>query len=471
MNTPDHGFLYPAFIDSHLHFLGLGQAAFTLDLKAVSSIEELSGLLNQHKTDDFIIGRGWNQENFKAGVTLSKTDLNRITTQIPIILYRVCGHVAVVNDKVLAMIKSAEPIPGGTIDFETGILTENALERLQEIKPVPSREEIKKYLLKANEILLSQGITKVLSDDFIVFPVAYETIIEIINELYAADLLQVKIIEQVHLKKIEMLRDFIAKGYVNRDFGKWRLGPLKLLADGSLGARTAALRSPYHDDPGNHGIKTFSDSEMLELFNLANTSNMDCHIHAIGDGAIDQVLDLMERSLQQTQRSGHRHAIIHAQVADRRQIERMAKLQISAIVQPIFLESDIAMVDSRLGDRRNEAYLFRTMMQKRVNVGFSTDCPVESSSPFSNIHAAMTKTSVQHSGAGVYLPKEAFTLEECLRCYHENNKFLIYEEGKVDTDHIVLDRSIRHSSPAEILKARVLNTIIDGQVVFDATRS
>ncbi len=470
MSQPVQGFSYPAFIDSHLHFLGLGQAAFTLDLKAVSSLADLTALLTARRTDEMIIGRGWNQENFRDGVMPTKSDLNKVSTQVPIILYRICGHVAVVNDKALSMLRTDRPVEGGTIDDQTGILTENALGRLREISRVPSREEIIRYLLKADEILLSQGITKVLSDDFAVFPVDYRTIIDIFNELYDAGRLHVKIIEQVQIPDPGQLRTFIARGLVNRDYGKWRLGPLKLLADGSLGARTAALRLPYHDDSGNRGILTFSDAVMSDLFDLANENGMDCHVHAIGDAAIDQVLDQMEASLTRTGRHVHRHAIIHAQTADRLQIERMARLQISAIVQPIFLESDIAIVKSRLGDRRNEAYLFRTMMQRQVNVGFSTDSPVESSSPFSNIFAAMTRSSVRHSGMGVHLPAEAFTFEECRRCYLENNRFLAYAEGAVEGDEIVLDQDIRHASPDEILKTKVLKTLIGGQVVFDASR-
>ncbi len=470
MKKPGDEFEYPAFIDSHLHFLGLGQAEYIINLKDATSIDELLKILAEHLEEPVIIGRGWDQNNFPDQLMPSKTDLNKISTTIPIIIYRICGHIAVVNDKALEIVGSYLSIEGGSIDTATGVFMENALRLLSCFGQVPSREDIKKYLIKANEVLLSQGITKVFSDDFIVFPIDYETIIEIINELYDAGLLQVKIIEQVHLPRIEMLKDFIAKGYVNRNFGKWRLGPLKLLADGSLGARTAALNEPYSDNPGNKGIKTFTDKEMLELFNLANFTNMDCHIHAIGDAAIDQVIDIMEKSLTLTGRSAHRHAIIHAQLATKKQIESMRKLKISAIIQPIFLESDIAMVASRLGERKDEAYLFHTMYEENVTVGFSTDCPVESANPFQNIYAAMSRKSVKNADLGIYLPGEAFTIEACLKSYHDANLYLAYEENISFNDKIILDRDLRNCVPGDILKIKVLKTIIDGLVVYDYSK-
>ncbi len=463
-------FEYPAFIDSHLHFLGLGQAAYIINLKHVTSIEEMLKILAKHRKESVIIGRGWDQNNFCDQRMPSIIDLNKISTTIPIILYRICGHIGVVNDKTLELVGNDYSIEGGSVDPETGIFKENALRLLAGFGQVPTRETIKKYLIKANEILLSQGITKVLSDDFIVFPINYEIIIDIINELYDANLLQVKIIEQVHLPKVEMLKEFIKKGYVNRDYGKWRLGPLKLLADGSLGARTASLNEPYSDDPTNKGIKTFSDEEMLELYNLANNASMDCHIHAIGDAAIDQVLEVMEKSLTMTGRNEHRHAIIHAQLATIKQIEKMKKLKFSAIIQPIFLESDIAMVASRLGQRQTEAYLFHTMFKEQVRIGFSTDCPVESSSPFQNIYAAMTRKSVKHSALGAYLPDEAQSIEECLKCYHEANLFLAYEEEIAFNDKIILDKDLRNSTPDDILKTKVKKTIIYNQVVYDFSK-
>jgi len=470
MKKPGSFYRIPAFFDSHLHFLGLGQRACTIDLCRAKSVAEIKEIVALNIGSSPFVGRGWNQNNFTDQNMITKTDLNQVSVSVPIILYRICGHIAVVNDIVLTEIAKHDPVKGGTIDFKTGIVTENALGLLHRFLSEPSREEIIKYLLKANEILLSQGVTEVMSDDFQTFSVDYDLIIDVINELYKSDKLQVKIIEQVHLPETGLLKAFLVKKYLNKDFGTFRLGPLKLLADGSIGGRTAYLHEPYSDDMNNRGVSLFSDVQMSELFDLANMAGMDCHIHAIGDAAIEQVLTLMEKSLIKTGRVRHRHAIIHAQLANTFQIRKMRDLGISAIVQPIFLESDIAMLDARLGMRKNESYLFRTMYENGVNVGFSTDAPIETANPFVNIYTAMTRTSVKDKALGFHLQKEAFTLEEALLCYRENNLYLAYDEAKDFTDYLEVDRDIFTANPEEILATKVIRTVIGGKTVYERSQ-
>jgi hypothetical protein len=289
------------------------------------------------------------------------------------------------------------------------------------------------------------------------------------EELYRAGELHIKLIEQVNLPTRECLTNFLSEGYSKRDYGKWRLGPLKLLADGSLGGRTAALRDDYLDMPGHRGILNYHDDELGEIFDLANQANLDCHVHAIGDRAIEQVLSVMEMSLARTNRHQHRHAIIHAQLADHLQIAKMKTLGFSAIVQPIFLESDIAMVTSRIGTRKTESYLFHTMHQQGLCVGFGTDSPVESVDPFANIYAAMTRRSRKDAHLGEFLPGEAFSFSEAMRCYGPNNFYLVYDENKSNDDYLVLDRDPRFLPAEEMCHVKVLRTTIDGKVVYESS--
>jgi hypothetical protein len=449
-------------------------AAGILDLRQARSIHDIQSLIKTATHQKLILGRGWNQLDFTEKRMPEKADLDLVCPDTPVVLIRVCGHVGVVNSMTLKALDLSEDsirAMGDKIDFAKGLLYEDALALTDRIKTVPTNEEIKTCFRRADRLLLEKGVTTVLSDDFCVFPVPYTTIIQVMEELYRTDELHVKLIEQVNLPTREYLTEFLSEGYSKRNYGKWRLGPLKLLADGSLGGRTAALRDDYLDLPGHRGILNYDDDELGEIFDLANRANLDCHVHAIGDRAIGQVLSVMEKSLARTNRHQHRHAIIHAQLADHLQIAKMKTLGFSAIVQPIFLESDIAMVASRIGQRKMESYLFHTMHQQGLIVGFGTDAPVESVDPFANIYAAMTRRSRKDAHLNEFLPEEAFSFSEAMQCYGPNNHYLVYDENKSNDDYLVLDRDPRSLPAEQMCHVKVLRTVIDGIVVYESPSS
>ncbi len=457
----------PAFIDSHCHFLGVGYVAFLHDLTKYDSINALiEGIKNQPHAQ-MVIGRGWNQEHFSEKRLLTKHDLNQISKELPVVMVRTCGHVLTVNDKMLevAGIDSKTVWNGsGTMSYETGLFTEDALGLIYDHYPVPTKEDLIKYLVKANEIFLSHGITSVASDDFCVFPIPYEEVMEAILDCYRHELIQVRITEQANLPSLSLLEDFIHKGYANHRFGHYKMGPLKLLADGSLGGRTAYLREPYSDDPMNRGIRNFSDEELFQLIHLADSSGMDVAIHAIGDAAMDQVLNAIIKSLQITQRTDHHHAIIHAQMATHDHVALMKQYHIGAIVQPIFLNSDIEILDSRIGQRKDNAYLFHSMVKEGLVVGYSTDTPVESPSAIHNIYSAVTRKSLARPDLGVYLGQEKASVEEAILCSIEQN--LVYTYETVQEDEITLSENpfkVRYENIKDIM---VLTTRVNGQTVY-----
>lgn len=417
------------YYDSHLHLLGLGYIQSMIDLTIYKSIEEVTSLRNEK---EFVIGRGWHQTNFIENRYPDKNDLNKISETKPVIFTRVCGHVLVCNDKAMEIARITKDTPqieGGSFDYKTGVFTEDALSLINSIVPKPNKDEIKDFFVKGNANLIENNITMCASDDFSTLNVPYELIIECLEEVYKEGKMQVELYEQVNLPTKELLLDFISKGYHKKKFNGFRMGPLKLLADGSLGGRTAYLREDYSDDPGNRGIKVFSDEELNELVYIADSNGMDVAIHAIGDACIDQVLNAIEKSLKKTKRVKHRHSIIHAQLANREQIKRMKSLGVSAIVQPSFLNSDIAIVKERLGEERaKETYLFKTMYNEGIKVGFSTDAPVEGVSPEENIYCAMNRKSIKNPELGEFLPDEKFTYEEAIECYTTNNLWLSYDE-------------------------------------------
>ena len=458
----------PGFIDSHLHVLGLGYVAYNIDLTETESINDLIEKLSEHVDQKIILGRGWNQELFTERRMPTKSDLNQVSRDVPIVAVRACGHVLVVNDKMLELAGITEKtaqVSGGKFSYETGLFTENALGLVYDKMPLPGKQELRKYFITANEILIRNGITSVASDDFCIFPIDYELVIETLVELYQENLVQVKITEQVNLP-IEKFRDFIEKGYVNKTMGSLRMGPLKILADGSLGGKTASLKEAYENDSENFGVFTYTDQELFELVHLADKNNMDVVIHAIGDAASEQAVNALAKSLDITKRTDHAHAIIHAQLTNRDQIKIMKKYSIGAIVQPIFLNSDIPIISERIGDRDKESYLFKTKYEEGLNVGFRTDTPIEPVNPFMNIYVAMSRKSIKMPQLSPFNLDESFTLEESLKSYRDNNLRYVYYDDLPKNDFIVIDKDLKSIQVEDLLDIQVLETYIDNKLVY-----
>lgn len=454
----------PAFIDSHLHMLGIGYYQEIIDLSKYKSIKEINEALNSKKDLSIIVGRGWNQENLFENRSITKEDINNI--KVPTVLFRICGHVASVNQEMLNLMgidSNYNQVSGGSYDIHTGIFTEKALGLIYQNLPQPTKKDLRRYLINANEILLRNGITRVASDDFSSFNVPYEDIIDVINEVDAEGLLDVEITEQVNLP-LPLLKDFIAKGYANKKYKNFKMGPLKILADGSLGGRTASLNQPYSDDLENSGILTFSDSELKELVDLANQYNMDSVIHAIGDKTIDQVIRVISESDKIYPRKNKAHAIIHNQLATHKQTKLMKRANIGAIIQPVFINSDIKIVDNRLGDRAKESYLFKTMIEN-VKTGLSTDSPVEPVNPFYNIYCAVTRKSVDFPEYLPFNPEEAITVDQALRAYTQDNLRYVYETDFID--YLEIDTDIYNSSYDKLKDVIVLKTYKNNKLVYE----
>ncbi len=452
-----------AFIDSHLHLMGMGYYEEVLNLNDAKSLAEIIDLAKKSE-NEVIIGRGFNQDNLFEKRMPEALDFQDI--EKPMVLFRICGHVAVANQLMIDLIKEKLdilPVSGGSFNLKTGLFTENALAYLYQALPRPTKNDLVRYIAKANNILLKNGITKVASDDFSSFDVPFEMVIEAYKEATKQGLLDVEVTQQVNLP-IKKLEEFCRKGYANKKYHNYRMGPLKVLADGSLGGRTAAMNEPYSDDLDNLGILTYTDSELYDLIKLATKNNMDSVIHAIGDRAADQVIDTLIKVQEEMNVKSPNNAIIHAQVLNKNQIEKMKKHQIGAIVQPVFINSDIQIVYDRLKERSYESYLFKTMYEN-IPLGFSTDCPVEAVNPFKNIYCSITRKSADKPEFDAFLPEEGFTLEEALKAYTDNNLRYVYSESQ--DDYLEIDRDIFSVENEELLSVSILKTYKNGKIVYE----
>ncbi|MDF9867576.1 putative amidohydrolase YtcJ [Bacilli bacterium PM5-3] len=480
----------PGFIDSHLHGLLSSQKMSQVDLSQAKSIDDLVNITKDTmpknlKDGDWVIGRGWNQDYFDIKKFPTKDDLDRISTDVPICLIRACIHICVVNSKALEIINldknNLPQLSDGEIYTDengdlNGLFSETALTYVYSNFPKLALNDIKELILNFNKHLNSEGITSIQTDDFTALPgVEYHEVMQAYQELAKDKKLTVKVYQQCLLPKVNLLKDFLAKGYrTKQDFGFYRIGPLKLLLDGSLGARTAVIEGGYADAPEEKGISTYDDNELYELGKIAQENDLQMAIHGIGDGATNQIMRLYSRLNKEMPKDNSRHGIVHCQITETPALEQIAKEKVVVYAQPIFLHYDIHIVDSRVGAKKGKtSYAFKTLMDKGVSVSMGTDSPVEPTNPFNNIYCAITRKDLnntfdkgwnEHECLSVYEAIRAYTYEGAYQSFEEDYKGTL-EVGKV-ADFAVLNQDIFSVDVEDIPKTQVLKTVVNGKLVY-----
>ena len=462
----------PGLIDCHVHMAGFGRSLSALNLRDVTSIAQLNELVRKRATDlprgAWILGRGWDQEKFVEKRLPTRWDLDDAAPNNPVALIRVCGHICVVNTKALEKIgisKDTKPPPGGEIDKDpstgepTGIIRENALNLIFKSLPKASEDEILNFCLKACREAVKAGLTSV------------HWIIE--------SPIEMRVIQRMHregklplraylLIPVEFLGHLEGLG-LTQGFGDsmLKIGGVKILLDGSLGARTAALYEPYNDAPETSGMLTYSQKELEKLFLKAHSAGLQLAVHAIGDKAIDTALQTFEKVLQKNPKADHRHRIEHASVLNIELIKKIKRLGVIASVQPHFLVSDF-WVEQRLGKARARwVYPFKTLLKEGVVVCAGSDCPVEPISPLLGVWAAMAKQPNSEESLTVEEALKLYTINAAYASFEENLKGTI-EEGKL-ADMVVLSDDPFKVKPEKIREIKVLMTVVGGKIVYKSS--
>lgn len=469
-------FVCPGFIDTHMHLLGYGAFLNECDLTGSTSIESFKERIESFKektTAEWLAGGGWNHDFFIEKRLPNRYDLDAVCADRPVILYRACCHIAVVNSFVIDRfnISVDEEIEGGSIDhvngIPTGILRENAIDLVSCHMPANSELKIRKYFSDAQAELFKVGITSVQTDDLpYVNPEEYQMLIDIMGTLEDYPL---RISEQIQYTTPETIKKFTALGY-KTGWGNnhFRIGPLKILADGSLGARTAKLTKPYADDLETDGILIYTPEMLDRLIEEGINQKMDLAVHAIGD----KTNELIQHSIvKHEKRKDARHAIIHSQIMSDELIDKMATTNISALVQPVFLEYDMSIAEARVGkDLTETSYAYKTMLEKGIKLGFGSDCPVEAPNPFRSIHYAVTR---KRPDGTVFYPNEAIDIHKALKAFTSDAAYFSREEalkGQLKegylADFIVLNRDPLKSEFPDLLTIKVDETYIDGNCVY-----
>lgn len=479
----------PGFSDSHLHLIYYANTKRKVELSGAKSIEEVislcaEGLMKIPGDVQWLLGCGWNQDYWTIPVFPTRFDLDKISMDIPIAITRTCYHVTVVNSKALEILGLTQNIPmlsNGIVEVDgtgsaNGILRESAQNIVWNSIGVPGLEDLKDRIVDACKDAVTVGITALQTDDFETFTGdTIELIITAYKELAEEGKLPIRIYQQCLLRTPEKLRAFLDKGYKTGDeFGFYKIGPLKLLNDGSLGARTAFLSKPYRDDPNTKGVALYTPDNLTEMIKIGHDNGMQIAIHCIGDAAIKMAVDSFEKVMLNSPRIDPRHGIVHCQITEAPLIERIKQLNLLVYAQPIFMRYDRHIIESRVGwELGNTSYNWRAFADRNVHLSSGSDCPVEKFDIIPNIYCAVTGKNPENDEDPAWRPENCLTVDETIKSFTIEGAYAAFQENERGTisigkyaDIVVLDADIYQVPADDIKNIEVSMTIVNGEIKY-----
>jgi predicted amidohydrolase YtcJ len=474
--------MLPGLVDAHGHVMGVGFQALTLDLSETNSLAEAQAAIAAYaaKYPDrrWIIGRGWNQEKWGLGRFPVAADIDGVVSDRPVFLERVDGHAGWANSRAMeiAGVNAATKSPaGGRIELAdgkpSGIFVDAASELIGKNVPAPRPAERDIALGKAQEILLSQGITAIADMG--------TTIEDWQSYRRAGDAgwLSVRIFGYASgIDSMVAIAGPAPTPWLYED--KLRLGGVKLYLDGALGSRGAWLKKPYADAPGQTGLQFLQSAEIRNLMVRASMDGFQTAIHAIGDAANAEVINAVEE-LSDTFTGDRRWRIEHAQIVDPADLPRLGKHGIISSMQPVHQTSDRTMAEARLGNQRlTGAYAWQSVLQAGGKLAFGSDTPVESADPFAGLAVAITREDAKGQPFGGWIPGERVNREQALAGFTTGAAYAAFAETKVGSlmpghraDFILINTDPLLASPTEIRATIVEETWVGGRPVYKRSNS
>jgi len=458
----------PGLTDCHIHMSAYARTLEQTDLRSVTSIKQLQQKLKKAAAkkppNTWIIAHGFDQEKFREKRLPTRHDLDKAVPNHPTLIIRVCGHLSVANSRALQLANVNKHISelGEKVDKDPktgepiGILFEDAQFFVMEAIPDASKEELLKTYAQACKKAAENGLTS------IHWLISSPKEIRVIQKLRKQNKLPIRAYLIIPIEDI----DKFAPMGISTGFGddKVKIGCVKIFADGSLGACTAALQTPYADNKTTRGIMVNSKKKLEGLIRKARELDFQVAIHAIGDRAIKTVLDTLESVLEEGFEKNHRHRIEHASVLNEKLIERMQKLKIIASVQPHFVVSDFWII-KRLGEKRARwTYPFKTLFSCGLQVCAGSDCPVEPINPLLGVWAAVAREKFPQERLSVDQAIRIYTVNAAYASFEEQTKGTI-EEGKL-ADLTILVQDPYKVPPEKIKDINVDMTIVDGKIVY-----
>jgi hypothetical protein len=475
----------PGLNDSHLHLQTVGAGLERVQLAGVRSREQMvevaEKFLAEHPHVQWLLGWGWNHEYFADRQMPSRHDLDQISTELPILFSRACGHIVVANSRALEIAgigQNPEQPVGGVVDVDadgmpTGILRECRDLVMRHI-PRDSVADYKRTLQAAANLAASYGLTMVQTDDI---GEDMEHKLEAYSELVAEGDLPIRVSLQVRVATLEAFEQYLAlRERYQFPEGTVEYGAIKLMTDGSLGGRTAAMREPYADDPSTDGVAVITQEQANLLLSAAHSHGFQMSGHAIGDRAMDLLMNGFEYALNERPQADSRPCIIHAQITTPDILERMQRLGVVCNIQPGFVGTDLHMVENRIGrERMQSTYAWKTMREMGIPIAGGSDSPVESCNPLIGIQMAVTRQDLDGFPEGGWLPSERLTVEQAIWMYTVGSAYAIFREGRQGrlapgmlADLVVLAEDITSAEPNQIHSIPVIATYVGGRAVYQA---
>ena len=473
----------PGLTDAHLHLISIGSNLSSLDLAETTSFEEVLGRtaqwLEDRPADGWLLGRGWDQNDWKVKRFPDNRALNRIAPETPVCLRRVDGHAALVNDAALAAagIRPDTPDPEGGKIFRspetgkpTGLLLDRAVDMVDLVVPPPSPKAIERFILEASTYCASLGLTAVHDAG-----VSAAQLV-VYQRLAATGSLPIRVYAMLEGSEPDLLEQWFDTGPDTEMSDHLVIRCVKLYADGALGSRGAALLEPYSDDPENRGLLLTPPDELRRIYIKATRHGFQVATHAIGDRANRIVLDTVEEVLTPKERQQLRPRIEHAQVLHPDDLPRFHALGVIPSMQPTHCTSDMPWAADRLGDRRvTGGYAWRSLLETGCRIPGGSDAPVESPAPLAGLYAAITRQDLSGHPDGGWHPEQRLSAEEALSMFTRDAGYASFSEERTGTiepgkraDLTVLEMNPLLCAPKEIPEIEVLATLVDGKVVFRA---
>ncbi|RWZ59767.1 amidohydrolase [Halobacillus fulvus] len=470
--------MYPGFTDSHLHIIGHGERLMRLDLSFMKSAEEVKQALRQHAEQlspgEWIIGDGWNENQWEEKRIIHKDELDEISADHPMMLTRVCRHALLANTKAMEMAgisrETKSPQGGVIVRDEQGEATGYFHDQAQDLVKDAMPEVTPEYLRRATELAVKDmhkyGLVGGHSEDLNYYG-GFKKTFQAFTDVIDGDDVKFRAHLLVHHGVIEQV-DQEGLGFKKgTDFVE--LGALKIFSDGALGGRTAWLRDEYSDDPGNFGVAIHTEESLDQLVSEARKRKMPVAVHAIGDGAVEAVAQAIEKQPLDT---GERDRIIHAQILSPDLIQRLQNLNVVLDLQPTFVASDFPWVIERLGNvRLKNSYSWKTLLDAGIMCAGGSDAPIEEINPLLGIRAAVDRRATYDHE--VYQTEERLSVFEAIALYTKGSAQAILREdsqGLIEpgyvADFTVLDRDLFALKPHELADATVTMTVVDGSIVY-----
>lgn len=483
----------PGFIDSHLHFTGIGQAKLSLDLTKARSWDDIVALVaaaaKTAKPGEPITGRGWHQEKWNKapepnvdGLPIH-TALSKVSPDNPVVLTHASGHSCLVNAKAMELakitaqtpnpaggeiIKDAKGRPIGAFLETAQGLVRGALSRWAMTRTAEDKEaERLKIVELADQECLSKGLTSVTDAGS-----SWSTV-ELFKKIIDQGKLGVRLnvmLSEGNARLAEKASEWKTIGYGSNHL---TVRTIKRLIDGALGAHGAWLLEPYTDLPASTGLNTEDIAALKETARIAIENGYQLGVHAIGDRANRETLDIYEEAMRShPDKKDVRFRIEHSQHLSVSDIPRFGALGVIAAMQGIHCTSDGPWIAKRLGEARARegAYMWRSLTASNAVISNGTDAPVEDCDPIPSFYASVTR---KMKNGELFYPEQKMTREEALRSYTLNGAFAGFEEnikgsllpGKL-ADLTVFSKDIMTCSDDDILKAEVVTTIVGGKILY-----